>query len=326
MTASPLDHLPEDLVGWVGEAKWDGFRAGVARPFDDPVQLVSRRGTALARAFPEIVTAAERDLPPGTVADGELVIWSGEGLSFDRLQQRLRSRRGIQRQAAEAPAHMVLFDLLYSPLEGNLMPRPYRERRAALERLFAEQRLGPPWTLCPASSERKQMQEWLSTPYGAVGIDGVVLKHAASPYTPGRRGGWRKVRARDTTEAIVGAVSPSREAVRSVLLGRLDAQGRLRYVGRTAPLPATAAALVADAVTAAGPGHPWAGRRFSAGWSSGQSLAVEPVRPDLVAEIQADTAIDQGKYRHLTRWVRLRADMTPADLPLFGEGNRPAAG
>ncbi|MFI9240849.1 hypothetical protein [Streptomyces sp. NPDC053079] len=42
--------------------------------------------------------------------------------------------------------------------------------------------------------------------------------------------------------------------------------------------------------------------------------------------MRADSAVDAGKWRHLVRWVRLRADMAPADTPRFGEGNRPGAG
>ncbi|KAB7832519.1 ATP-dependent DNA ligase [Streptomyces mobaraensis] len=327
MLAASLDCLPDDLTGMQCEAKWDGFRALATRAEDGSVQLVSRRGTALGGAFPDIAAAAERDLPPGTLVDGELVIQSEGKLVFEALQQRLRSRRTAQRQADTLPAHMVLFDLLHTPSDGAIMAWPYHRRRAALERLFADCALGPPWTLCPATDDRTVMEEWLSPAWAAVGIDGVLLKPRQSPYTPGRRGGWRKVRSRQTTEALVGAVSPSRTTPRSVLLGRLDADGRLHYVGRTTPLSTTEAALLADILTPAGPDHPWSGRRFSPSWSSAKNLAVDLAIPELVAEIAADTAVDAaGRFRHLTRWVRLRLDMTAVDVLRFGEGNRPADG
>ncbi|WP_158710211.1 hypothetical protein [Streptomyces katrae] len=51
------------------------------------------------------------------------------------------------------------------------------------------------------------------------------------------------------------------------------------------------------------------------------------VRPDLVAEISADTAIDRGGvHRHPLRFTRLRCDLSAADLALFGEGPTAAAG
>ncbi|MFF3432538.1 hypothetical protein [Streptomyces sp. NPDC002602] len=51
------------------------------------------------------------------------------------------------------------------------------------------------------------------------------------------------------------------------------------------------------------------------------------VRPELVAEISADTAIDRGgAYRNPLRFKRLRLDVTTAGVPGFGEGTAAAAG
>jgi len=43
------------------------------------------------------------------------------------------------------------------------------------------------------------------------------------------------------------------------------------------------------------------------------------VRPDLVAEFQADTAIDEGRYCHPVRFLRLRDDLAVQQVPPFGE-------
>ncbi|MFD7972540.1 hypothetical protein [Streptomyces clavifer] len=64
----------------------------------------------------------------------------------------------------------------------------------------------------------------------------------------------------------------------------------------------------------AGQEHPWYGRRFSAGWGTTKPLVFQPVHPELVAEIDVDTAVDQGTYRHPVRYLRLRDDMTTADI------------
>ncbi|MFJ8746201.1 hypothetical protein ACIRL2_43445 [Embleya sp. NPDC127516] len=50
-----------------------------------------------------------------------------------------------------------------------------------------------------------------------------------------------------------------------------------------------------------------------------------PVAPELVAEIAVDSAFEHGKWRHPIRLLRLRDDLDPADVALFGEGVRPAA-
>ncbi|MDX3230051.1 hypothetical protein [Streptomyces sp. ME19-01-6] len=41
------------------------------------------------------------------------------------------------------------------------------------------------------------------------------------------------------------------------------------------------------------------------------------MRPDLVAEFQADTAIDAGLYRHPVRFLRLRDDLAPGQVLPF---------
>ncbi|MEU6895516.1 hypothetical protein ABZ934_27810 [Streptomyces sp. NPDC046557] len=51
------------------------------------------------------------------------------------------------------------------------------------------------------------------------------------------------------------------------------------------------------------------------------------VRPDLVAEISADRAMDRGGvWRHPLRFRRLRLDVAVGDVPRFGEDPAAAAG
>lgn len=59
-----------------------------------------------------------------------------------------------------------------------------------------------------------------------------------------------------------------------------------------------------------GPGHPFEGVRFTAAWGSRGVLDVVLVRPDLVAEISADRAVDRGVFRHPLRFQRPRLDVT----------------
>lgn len=60
---------------------------------------------------------------------------------------------------------------------------------------------------------------------------------------------------------------------------------------------------------------------FSAGWGTKEVLRVELVEPVLVAEVAADVSLDTaGQWRHPVRWLRIRADLTTDDVPLFSEG------
>jgi transposase len=52
-------------------------------------------------------------------------------------------------------------------------------------------------------------------------------------YRPGVRGVWKKYKPRETTEAVVGAVTGPVAAPRTVLLGRFDAAGRLPPCARS---------------------------------------------------------------------------------------------
>ena len=125
---------------------------------------------------------------------------------------------------------------------------------------------------------------------------------------------------------MIGGVTGTLRRPQLLLLGRYDADGRLRSVGRTTPLKQDAARLLAEHLTAAGPEHPWTGVRFAAAWGSREPLNPVLVVPELVAEISADTAIDRGVFRHPLRYARLRLDVTVDDVPRLGEGVAPAAG
>ncbi|WP_251071392.1 hypothetical protein [Streptomyces sp. ISL-43] len=67
--------------------------------------------------------------------------------------------------------------------------------------------------------------------------------------------------------------------------------------------------------------------RFAAAWWSRDVLDSVLVRPDLVAEVCADRAVDRGRvFRHPLRFKRLRLDVSVEDVPRFGQGPAAAAG
>ena len=136
-----------------------------------------------------------RRLPTGTLVDGELVAFDADGRPNLR---RLLRRHGLAdpwriRQARQwCPVRYVLFDLLYH--RGRcLMPEPLVRRREVLAEVcqkldevdvqFSEGVVGRGRVL-----------------YAAVlgqGHEGVMAKHLASTYRPGRRSGaWLKIKPR----------------------------------------------------------------------------------------------------------------------------------
>ncbi|MFD4923009.1 ATP-dependent DNA ligase [Streptomyces goshikiensis] len=312
------------------EQKFDGHRGLLFTPPapGEQVLLQTRRGALIQDRFPDLVAAAIEQLPHDLVLDGELLVWDpAEGrLSFEALQRRAAARaRGAPALATRTPAYFVVFDLLQAD-GAELLTLPYRERRRRLEVLFAARGLSAPWTLCPMTTDLTTAREWLESWTDVSRVEGIVVKGQAQRYLPGYRG-WTKIRRRDTTETVIGAVTGALTRPQLLVLGRHDQAGRLRAVGRTVPLRPEQARQVAEHLAPAGSGHPWTGVKFAAAWGSRDVLDAILVRPDLVAEVSADRAIDRGGvFRHPLRCNRLRLDVTVEDVPGFGAGPTAAAG
>jgi ATP-dependent DNA ligase len=308
--------LPEG--DYLYEPKWDGFRA-IAHARDGRVDLRSRHGRPLARYFPEVVAAVA---PLGRVVlDGEIVVAGRAGLDFPALLARVHPAASrVERLARETPAAFVAFDLL-AVGDEDLVPRPFAERRAALEALLA--RPAPRLLLTPSTSDAEIARGWLDRFHGA-GIDGVVAKRRDLPYAPGRRT-MVKVKREWTADCVVAGFRAfaGEEVVASLLLGLHDEEGVLRHVGVTSSFPeeerrALFLELAALAVPLAG--HPWE-HGFGLGGSptgrlSGSAGRWDPremaqdwtaVRAERVAEVAYDQ-LDGRRFRHPARFVRWRPD------------------
>ncbi|MET9141975.1 hypothetical protein [Streptomyces parvulus] len=147
---------------------------------------------------------------------------------------------------------------------------------------------------------------------------GVCFKKLTEPYRGGARA-WGKYKVRATEDAIVGAVTGPPTEPRTLLLGRYDGAGALRYTGRTTSLALPVARSLEGVLRPAAGGHPWAGRTFTAGWGSRDVLDVTLVDPQLVVEVSVDVARDAaGRWRHPVRLHRTRPDLAAGSVPLFG--------
>src|SRR5438552_12168605 len=190
MEAKSVSEIPSG-PGWLYEPKWDGFRCLAFRSRDQ-VLLQSKAGQPLGRYFPELV-AALRELPhSGFVLDGEIVIFSGEQLSFDDLLMRIHPAESrIRKLSNESPATLMCFDLLVDHNGKLLTELSLAERRAKLAEFFhdlpvknlpAEGVL----RLSPASHDRDQAENWMRE-LGAMGLDGIIAKRLDEPYRSGER-------------------------------------------------------------------------------------------------------------------------------------------
>jgi ATP-dependent DNA ligase len=313
--ARSVERVPEPGAlpgGCRYEPKWDGYRAVLVHD-GTAVRLLSRRGTDLSARFPEIIAALTEHLRPGSVLDGELVIWSGSRLEFEALQERLAlGPRNAAAAARQRPASLVLFDVL--TLDGDdVRPRPFDARRSLLEQLGKGWR--PPLNLSPVTTEPSQVREWFDT-YGVAGVEGLVVKGGAQPYAGGNRD-WLKVKRREVLDVVCAAVTGPIDAPRELVAG-LPLDGVLPIVGRTSLLsPAARRRLVPWLRPSTGE-HPWPERISSGAFGRFNTDRTKPVAltrvQPVVVEVSADTAWSGTAFRHALRFLRLRPELHPDEV------------
>ncbi len=192
MLSHPLEEEDRgalDPADYSAEWKWDGIRVQlVARGGER--RIYSRTGDDVSGAFPDIVDHMSFD----AVLDGELLVARGEGevASFNDLQQRLNRKAVTAKMLQEFPAWVRLYDILFDGDE-DLRGLPFLERRARLERWYAEVRprrmdLSP---LVPFAGWAEL--ESLRDNARENSIEGLMLKRRDSVYTAGRpKGPWFK--------------------------------------------------------------------------------------------------------------------------------------
>jgi ATP-dependent DNA ligase len=325
MLAKLATELPEG-DGWLFEPKWDGFRAIVFRDHDR-VYIQSRDLRPLDRYFPELDEAFRAGLPERCVVDGEIVIMGEHGLDFDLLQLRLHPAESrVLKLAAETPADFVAFDLLAEG-DDDLRSRPQAERRERLEQALghASRRLH----VTPCRRDREVAQEWFHRFEGA-GLDGVVAKHEATTYQPGKRV-MVKVKHVRTADCVVAGFRWHKQGpgthIGSLLLGLYDGSGALQHVGVTSSFSMETRRRLAQELEPlrkdAMAEHPW--REWAAPadgvtrmpgmqsrWSAGKDLSWEPVRIERVCEVKYDH-LQGDRFRHAAIFLRWRPDKRPAD-------------
>ena len=214
---------PFSSPDYLFEVKWDGVRAVLFRDPDGRIHAHDRALVDITAAFPEL-QQAERNLPPGTVLDGELVATDPEGRpDYPLLRQRVQAGAELHRAI---PCSYVAFDLLYSG-GRSLLRQPLERRRARLRReltpgggVFAPDHIaGNGVDLYEACLER--------------GLEGVMAKHRSSTYVPGQRSPfWLKVKAVQSDDFVVAGWLPGRPY--GALLVAYHERGQLLPAGTVA--------------------------------------------------------------------------------------------
>jgi ATP-dependent DNA ligase len=317
MEARAVESIPSG-ANWQYEPKWDGFRCLAFRKGNE-VQLQSKSGQPLARYFPDIVASLKALRPRRFVLDGEIVIPTKGGFSFDELLLRIHPAASrVNRLAKEHPGLFVAFDLLVNEAGNSLVDQTLEKRRRQLES-FAKRffRKKDSVLLSPATRDVKLARRWFQK-VGAE-LDGIIAKRVDLPYQSGERTGMQKIKKLRSADCVVGGFryARARKVVGSLLLGLYDKAGLLHHVGFTSSFsetqrkqltPKMEALVQPPGFTGQTPGGP-------SRWATYRSVEWQPLSPKLVVEVRYDH-FSAGRFRHGTRFLRWRPDKSPRQCGL----------
>ncbi len=227
MLAKPAE--PFDSDQHLFEVKWDGTRC-VAFVDRDGLRLVNRRQVDMTYRYPEFARLI--GAPPGTVLDGEIVVFDEGKPSFRKLLSRENtSSRRVKDSAAATPAVYIVFDLLYENF-NPLLDKPIEERREKLTTLVGDLQIESLILSEAVTGHGKLFYDQVA----AQGLEGIVAKRLGSRYLPGKRtDAWQKIKARQTIPcAIIGFVPAedgSRDFRSLVLAAHRDGK-KLKFAGK----------------------------------------------------------------------------------------------
>ncbi|MFI5775313.1 DNA ligase [Streptomyces sp. NPDC051658] len=199
------------------------------RRTDETVVLYARSGRVVTQHWMDLAVAG-MTLRPGTVLDGEAVIWRDGRLDFAAAQSRAASSVTRARAlAARHPASYICWDVLQhpDPQIGDCRSHPYTERRALLLELLAD--VEPPVQAVPATDDRDTAVLW----YDALreqGVEGIVAKRGGASYPSGRR----DCRTRTAEPGASGGAAP-RPATRRTAAGSAPEHRRRCGAGPRGP-------------------------------------------------------------------------------------------
>jgi DNA ligase 1 len=181
-----FDELVRRLGTCSAEPKYDGFRCQVHKD-GTRVRVFSRNQEDTTEMLPDITRATVAQIGlKRAIFEGEALAYDPETDEFQPFQVTVQRKRvyDIDKMQETLPLRLNAFDLLYADGD-DLTPRPYHERRKALEKLIKP---GPGLAVAPAlvSGDRRELETFFESQLTS-GLEGIVAKRLDSPYEAGKR-------------------------------------------------------------------------------------------------------------------------------------------
>jgi ATP-dependent DNA ligase len=214
---------PFDSQEYLFEVKWNGIRA-LARRDTAGWDLWGRELADYRSRYPDMQVLAT--LPPGTILDGELIVLNQGVPDLDAILARhqLTHPSKIQHASQQQPVTYMVFDLL-AHRGCALLGQPLQARRALLQDLLAR------W-----QQPRMQFSDGVVGPGRRLfeqavrlGQEGIMAKHLASRYLPGKRCCWLKIKPARRLPCVLIGWQPGVCGLGGLLVAA-PWGGRLQYV------------------------------------------------------------------------------------------------
>lgn len=174
------------------EFKYDGFRLMINKEDKGNIKLFTRRLDEVTRQFPEVVGYIKKNVKGASfILDAEAVGFDPKKSRyrpFQEISQRIKRKYEIERMQKELPVEVNVFDILY--YEGkNLIKKPFKERRALLEKIVKNEKWKLKLSEKLVTSDEKVAQQFYNEALKE-GEEGVMVKNLEAPYKPGTRVGY----------------------------------------------------------------------------------------------------------------------------------------
>ncbi|MBD3349441.1 MAG: ATP-dependent DNA ligase [Candidatus Eisenbacteria bacterium] len=300
MLATLVDE-PFSDPDWLFERKLDGERC-LAFKKGRSIRLMSRNKKELNDTYPELVDAFRDRDETGFIVDGEIVAFSGNVTSFERLQKRMQIRDAEEARESNVAVYYYLFDVLYMG-RRDVTKLPLRDRKRLLRQLLS---YSDPLRF--TVHRNVHGESFLNEACGKR-WEGLIAKKADSAYAHSRSCNWLKFKCVNRQEFVIGGyTAPEGDRVGfGALLVGYNEDGGLRYAGKvgTGYDEETLKKLGDRLKSLERKTPPFKGSKLP-------QKGVHWVTPSLVCEVGFTEWTDH-KLRH-PRYLGLRRDKDPGDV------------